>query len=202
MHMHRNTTRPAALAGAFFLLTSAALAGPPLVCHALEIGDAKSLPWRQSKDWDARRADYDLSKLTQDTLNLLAPATPVIVRMETLRRAAIYAARDAQLAGELREKLMARARAAEASAKPDALALFDAGYLVETFKQLAWIDRRDHSAGVDGRRMILNAIDAGGDPAMEFAAGLLQRWPNEHSRKARAAAQPGSLLAVNIEKFR
>ncbi len=200
--MHRSTTRLAAVAGALLITTGLVLAGPPLVCHPLDIGSEKSLPWNvSSKNWDGARSDYDLSRLAGDTLELLTPSTPVIVRMETLRRAAIYGMKDGKAAAALRDKLMARARAAEASAKPDALALFDAGYLAETFKQLAWMDRKNPAEGIDGYQLVVKAIRAGGDASMEFAAGLMQKWPNEHSRKARASAPAGSLLAANLSKF-
>src|SRR5262249_18555306 len=67
-----------------------ALAGPPLICHPYDIGDAKSLPWNGS-EWRDVKPDYELNRLVEDTLALLTPETPVIVRMETLRRATIYA---------------------------------------------------------------------------------------------------------------
>jgi hypothetical protein len=60
-----------------------------------------------------------------DTLTLLTPSMPVIVRMETLRRATIYAAAKPDLAKELMGALRTRA---EAKAP---LAAFDLGYLVE-----------------------------------------------------------------------
>src|SRR5262245_50874940 len=68
-----------------------AIAGPPLICHPIETGDAKSLPWGSSADWRAAKPDYDLNRLVEDTLALLTPETPVLARMETLRRATIYA---------------------------------------------------------------------------------------------------------------
>src|SRR5512147_3113240 len=76
---------------------SPALAGPPLLCHPYDIAGARSLPWQDgAASWEASRSDYPAERLTTDTLALLAPATPVVVRMETLRRAAIYSARDPQ----------------------------------------------------------------------------------------------------------
>ena len=72
-----------------------ALAGPPLLCHPFDIGAAKSLPWDGAQGWSKGSADYPLGRLVTDTEAILQPATPVLVRMETLRRAAIYASRDA-----------------------------------------------------------------------------------------------------------
>src|SRR5512147_2629597 len=84
---------------------SPALAGPPLLCHPYDIAGARSLPWQDgAASWEASRSD--------DTLALLAPATPVVVRMETLRRAAIYSARDPQAGVRLFTALTARAEAA------------------------------------------------------------------------------------------
>ncbi len=79
---------------AALLLTAAvqqpALAGPPLICHPIEIGNAKSLAW-SGPNWRDVKKDYDLNNLVADTLALLQPETPVLERMETLRRATVYA---------------------------------------------------------------------------------------------------------------
>ena len=80
------------LTALLFLLAvqQAALAGPPLVCHPFEIGNARSLPWSGSQ-WRSVDKSYDANRLVEDTRVLLTPQTPVLVRMETLRRATIYA---------------------------------------------------------------------------------------------------------------
>src|ERR1700730_6350310 len=68
-----------------------AFAGPPLVCHTFAIGSAKSLPWI-SHSWNLTgRENYDTSKLASDTLAILAADSTVLVHMETLRRATLYA---------------------------------------------------------------------------------------------------------------
>ena len=77
---------------------AAAYAGPPLICHRVEIGSAKSLPWRAVTEWDGTAPGYDLSRLTAETLGLLAPGVPLNVRMETLRRAAVYAVKQEEAA--------------------------------------------------------------------------------------------------------
>src|ERR1700747_2427946 len=38
----------AALAAALLFLAATVLAGPPLICHAIDIGSAQSLPWTSS----------------------------------------------------------------------------------------------------------------------------------------------------------
>src|SRR5690349_3238185 len=87
------------------LLALPALAGPPLICHPFDIGGAKSLPWSGGKDWSDADPSYDVAHLSEDTLALLKPGVPVLVRMETMRRAAIYAARQAGLAEDLLARL-------------------------------------------------------------------------------------------------
>jgi hypothetical protein len=107
-------------------------AGPRLICHTIEIGQAKSLPWI-SHNWNLSGGEtYDTENLVHDTLEILSPETPVLVRMETLRRATLYARKDPVAAKELFAKLRARATSAESSGHPDALAWFDIGYLAET----------------------------------------------------------------------
>ena len=63
---------------------------------AFDIGSAQSLPWEGRDSWWHGRADYQLTRLVADTTGLLTASTPVLVRMETLRRATIYAQRFAK----------------------------------------------------------------------------------------------------------
>ena len=56
------------------------------------------------------------------------------MRMETLRRATMYARQDPQVAKELITRLQARAANSDAAGRPDALAWFDVGYLAEAYK--------------------------------------------------------------------
>ena len=199
-----------------FLLAAAcfpnvALAGPPLICHTIEIGDAKSLPW-VSHGWNLNGGEnYDTQNLVRDALEILVPNTPVIVRMETLRRASLYARKDPLAAKELLARLQAGASSAEASGHPDALAWFDVGYLAEAYKQ--WIgqpwmrmnkDEQNPAAGVDGYALVEKALALRGpDPQMEFAAALiaLSGHPSEHlehAQRAIASAKSDPLLARNL----
>lgn len=191
-----------------------ALAGLPMICHPFDIGGAKSLPW--SDNAMSVNENYDVSRLAGDTLALLTSVTPVVVRMETLRRAALYAKKDPLVEKELLLKLRARAFDAESQGKPDALAWFDAGYFVETLKQRDMTFRRlpDGSSepvyhanvarNIDGYAWVGKALTlSGDDPAMEFAAAIMTSWPrqashDEHLRKAVAGATEGSLLAKNL----
>src|ERR1700682_1883427 len=125
----------AAIAAASLLLAGTALAGPPLICHAIDIGTAQSLPWTSS-GWNlSGQEKYDVSHLVPDTLALLAPSTPVLVRMETLRRATLYSQERTAVAKELLFRLEARAR----GDAEDSLAAFDFGYLVECYRQTSWL---------------------------------------------------------------
>src|ERR1700690_1955584 len=97
---------------ALLIFVSAAYAGPPLICHQIEIGDAKSLPWA-SHDWNLSAGDsYDTKNLVRDSLAILDSCTPVLVRMETLRPATLYARKDPQAANQLLTKLYTRATSA------------------------------------------------------------------------------------------
>jgi hypothetical protein len=190
-----------------------------LICKNYEIGAAKSLPWGGS-DWRSVKSDYDINRLVEDTLALLTPETPVIVRMETLRRAVIYAAwsrvdrevnyarRNDNAAPELLSRLMGNSKMSafqSASKKPDPLRLFDAGFFLESWKQ-AYVDGSGKKpADFDGYALVKQAIALrGNDPEMEFAAALITSIRSDkaahraHMQKAIAGAPEGSLLARNI----
>jgi hypothetical protein len=182
--------------------TSYAQAGPPLICHPIEIGQAKSLPWI---DWNQKgTGGYDLKNLTRDTLAILDSSAPVLLRMETLRRATIYARQDPQVAKELLTRLQARAANSTDSGLSEALAWFDVGYLIETYQQ--WIGKAEPNpaAGLDGYAWVKKAISLRGqDPEMEFAAALItltgpESDHREHARKAMAGASNDPLLAQNL----
>jgi hypothetical protein len=207
------------LIAALLCLATVAQAGPPLICHTIEIGQAKSLPWI-SHNWNLSGGEiYDTKNLVRDTLEILAPDTPVLVRMETLRRATLYARKDPVAAKELLARLHARATAAESSGHPDALAWFDVGYLAETYKQ--WLGQNlphmtdgmrmdpNPAAGVDGYAMVKKALAMraaalhADDPQMEFAAALItlsgpQDEHRQHAQKAIGGARTDSLLAQNL----
>jgi hypothetical protein len=192
-----------------------AQAGPPLLCHPFDIGGAKSLPWDTATGLSTGRADYPLDRLLSDTEALLGPSTPVIVRMETLRRAAIYASRDRDVATQLLTRITARARAAGQAGKPDPLPLLDAAYVTEAFRQIGMLGRASGFAErapiaravvgeADGTTLMAKSLAARpGDAALEFAAALMSADKNraayeEHARKARAGASSDPLLARNL----
>jgi hypothetical protein len=202
----------ATFAGAL-LLAGTALAGPPLICHAIDIGEAQSLPWTSS-GWNlSGHENYDVSHLVPDTLALLAPSTPVLVRMETLRRATLYAQERTAVAKELLFRLEARTR----ENPKDALATFDFGYLVECYRQASWLHQHTDwlkatgdpttanlAMKIDGYEWVRKAIALRvSDPQMEFAAALMTTDParSEHERhlqNAMAGAKADAMLARNI----
>jgi hypothetical protein len=205
----------AAMAAALLVIVTPAVAGPPLICHTIDIGTANSLPWTSS-GWNlSGQETYDLSRLVPDTLALLAPSAPVLVRMETLRRATLYAQKRAAVATELLMRLEARTR----ENPKDALAAFDFGYLAETYKQANWLQQHTDwlkaaGGGETGRANVAMKIDGyewvrkaialrGSDPQMEFAAALMttEGARSEHDRhlqNAMAGAKADALLARNL----
>jgi len=183
---------------------TSAFAGPPLICHRLDIGDAKSLPWNGTA-WDlGGNENYDTKNLVHDTLAILDNGAPVIVHMETLRRATLYARNDPQAAKELLTRLYQRATAGEAAGRSDALAWFDAGYMAAAYRQ--WLGKEQNpAAGTDGYSLVSKALALSGhkDPQMEFAAALItlqgpEEAHREHVQRAIAGAKNDPLLARNL----
>jgi hypothetical protein len=84
------------------------------------------------------------------------------------------------------------------------LALFDAGYFVESMKQMPHMTKSTLFSGIDGYDWAKRSLPGLQDKlAAEYALGLMQAetaWPNEHMRRAVAGAQEGSLLAQNVVK--
>jgi hypothetical protein len=186
-----------------FILSIATLAGPPLVCHVFDIGNTKSLPWI-SNGWNLTGAEtYNTKNLSSDTIAILNSNPTVLVHMETLRRATLYARKDPLAAKELFTKLMARADASGAPAQM-ALAIFDAGYLTEAYKQWMGKDEPNPARGIDGYVLVKKAISArNNDAQMQFAAALIAMQTHvddqrEHAAKAIVGAKSDPLLAKNL----
>jgi hypothetical protein len=208
-HRHRVLT---AFALALTVATPA-LAGPPLLCHPFDIGTARSLPWDGRTGWSQGRSDYPIAQLVGDTDAILQPGTPVIVRMETLRRAAIYASQDPAVASALVEKLTAQA--GKGRTATGALAALDAAYLIEALHQITMLGQsgefRDRIAGVkrvlaerDAAPFVTQAVQARpSDPAVAFAAALItmgtdRQASGAYAARARAGVSQDALLARNI----
>ena len=127
----RNTFRLFTALAVVLTVASAAEAGPPLICHPFDAGTSALLPWKTGPGWRTPDPSYDVQRLAADTLKLLAPDAPVIARMENMRRATIYATGDPRVAEELLAAVLARV----AQSSDDPLAWFDAGYLIESYRQ-------------------------------------------------------------------
>lgn len=159
-------------AGAALFLARPALAGPPLLCFPFEIGAARSLPMGHGA-WHSIDTKYDVARLVDDTLAILTAAAPVNVRMETIRRATIYASKHPTIANALLTALQQRAQHPES--KTAALAVFDYGYLVETYREATYglemvspaIDQ------IDGYQLVLKAQALQKDATMQQAAKLI-----------------------------
>ena len=197
-------------------LATPALAGPPFICHEFEIGGAASLPWTKG-DWLGLSKDYDITRVVADTEALLTTAMPTLARMETLRRAVLYASRDRALAERLVASLTARVHAADKAGRGDALALFDAGYVLEAMSE---IELLGHHMGSDlavrgkalegmtrpddGRALLLKSAALRGDDAgIAFALALISESATRqpHLLKARAGAKQDRLLATNMARL-
>lgn len=178
-----------------------AFAGPPLLCHPYDIGTAKTLPW--GAGWMDESPGYDLSRLVGDTETLLTPTTPVIVRMETLRRASLYASRNPQIAASLVDRMSARA------VHGDPLALVDVAYTGEALREAALVTHQDAIAAVaksiDPWSLIDKSIAARpDDPSIQFAAAMIyaakdRTLSQAHAEKARQGAKGDALLARNLD---
>jgi hypothetical protein len=213
METKMKKTLIASIVFAMLALAMPALAGPPFTCHVFEIGSAKSLPWGATNNWLGMRDDYDFRRVVADTEALLTPSAPTLVRMETLRRASIYASRDRAVAEQLIAAVMSRVHTADSVTQP--LALFDAGYVVEALSEIEQFGLSKQLAGAERvlagithpyeARPLLEKSAAlrPGDASIEFALGLISRTPESeaHFRKARAGAREDALLANNLARL-
>jgi hypothetical protein len=216
---------------AALLLAGTAVAGPPLICHPFVTAEgAQLLPWVPSRNWYSPDRHYRVENLTADTLRLLTPEAPLLSRMENLRRATLYASADSQVGTELLLALLARAETPATDARAAALAQFDVGYLVETYRQLDQAVRygmldgkgRDDLLAVfaasataadvakvvdlDGRTLVRRVQEQ--VPALaaelELAAALMS--PDNataavHRARAAAAAPAASAIAQNLAVY-
>ena len=204
MKVHRSTLlRLLAFSALLMFIAKALLAGPPLVCHSFDIGSAKSLPW-VSHNWNLSGTEtYDTSRLASDTLAILAANHSVIVHMETLRRATLYARKDPAAAKELLTKITMGTKSAN-SDETRALTYFDTGYLAEVYKQWLGDGLQNPATGLDGHALIREAIQLrGSDPQMEFAAALITlsgptAEQKAHTDRAIAGAKNDPILARNL----
>jgi hypothetical protein len=138
--------------------------------------------------------------------------------MEIMRRATIYASRDRAVANALLKAVLDRAKSRPEGSR-DPMPWFDAGYLIESYRQMkfavgddmlsgadrVWAGFRDDSRAIEGYPLVRKAIQlAGSNAEMEFAASLMQQGDiaAAHRRRATAGAPAGSLLAKNLASIK
>ena len=209
-------TRSLVALAAFAVVSAAvpALAGPPLICHPFETRGGALLPWDArgaTTNWNAPLASYSTAGLTDDVMKLLDADSPVLTRMENLRRATIYAQKDPAVARQLLDAVMVRAKS---SRTIGAQASFDAGYLIESYKQATQIREKkadtawaavDETLKIDGYGLVKKAMAVIGttNPEMEFAASLMTQGAQSREHRARASANAAndSALAANLARY-
>ncbi|HYK39616.1 MAG TPA: hypothetical protein VEU98_06295, partial [Candidatus Eremiobacteraceae bacterium] len=148
--------------------------------------------------------NYDTKNLATDTLAILNSSQSILVHMETLRRATLYAKSDPVAAKQLLTLVVAGSKNPKSDRQAEALHLFDAGYLAETYKQ--WLGENQNPAhGLDGYALVKESIHlrGGSDAQMEFAAALIGlNGPapdqKEFAQKAIAGAKQDPQLARNL----
>jgi hypothetical protein len=220
MLSHDRSFRLAAVLAAALSLASVASAGPPLICHPFTTGaGAAVLPWADGNQWHQPDPGYDRANLVADTLRLLTADAPILDRMENMRRATIYADENPRLAADLLRAVVERTKTKPADARSEALEWFDAGYLVETYRQLGLIYQHEmrpaHSrwtslvpaelAELDGYAFVQKAVALAPESQAEldFASALMSNEPltATHLRRAASSAVAGSLLAQNLVHY-
>lgn len=202
------------------------LLGPPTICWPLEIGEARSLPFGTEPFETA--AELAPADVPRRAVALLAREPDADVRMETIRRAAIYLS---GIGGERRERRapeLALARAtllselkdrvlrAEARERPDAAAWFDLGYALAALREADAPTTPDGGgkwscvAAQDADRALRRAVAlAPDDPGLRFGLALaafgLQGYVAEprdayraHALAAATGAPEGSRLRRNV----
>jgi hypothetical protein len=218
----RSLRRGLAVLAASLLLAQNASAGLPLVCNPFSTpAGAKLLPWAEPAGRFTIDRHYDVENLAADTLRLLSPDAALFTRMENLRRASAYATVDRDAANALLQALLDRAAKASDGSRAAALAWFDAGYLIESYRQygmthevdlLATFDKAKPNRGLrqslgamDGYALVQKAIAIAHEPEMEYAASLMNTKDGaasaRHRENAKAAAKEGSLLAINLKNW-
>lgn len=190
----------------FIVAIGSTFAGPPAICHAIDIGSAKSIPWGNGA-FD-KKSGYSKSDVIDDTIEVLNYSDSAMVHMETLRRATLYLdRRNTELATTLLAKLMARALDSETKQKGNALAWFDAGYLAQCYDQTR-IDTGvicGKDKGVIGYGWIKKAISIDeNDAELQFGAAMVtvltgNKEHDEHVARIRKLASEDSLVMKNLE---
>ncbi|MCG3124669.1 MAG: hypothetical protein GIKADHBN_03144 [Phycisphaerales bacterium] len=174
-------------------VAASVLLGPPMICHEILIGKARSLPWDGGRGGSS--SSYNIEKLPSEAAALLAAEPSAIVRMETLRRAAVYLSHDESdrahaLAWEFIGRRAGAVLSGEASGKIDPQAWFDVAYFIGCLNQvgLGKIVTLGEADGIPGYRFMLKAIEeaeksqlnAGMLAQMHFGAAVMSHPAMRH----------------------
>ena len=193
----------AGIVSAVFVIRSV-YAGPPAICHPVEIGEAQSLPWGDGAF--SEKFGYTKNQAIKDTLRIVESTDDPLVHMETMRRATLYLNGDEDKALALLASLMARAMDADCSDKPSAMAWFDAGYLAQCYHQIGLdvpvtCGKQDDIVGYAwvNRAITLQPDDA----ALEFGAAMVTAIDNQEANKkhvdrVKQLASRESLVLANL----
>lgn len=201
----KDLTRSLLVSALLVALPTLAHAGPTLLCFPLSIGPASSLPWAAGS-WNSPSPHYDRTRLIDDTLTLLAPSTSTLARMETIRRATIYASADATLSARLIDAL--RARVVTTGTTPaDPYAAFDLGYAIEAMRQAQHTVKIPLPVPADnGYELLRQSLTARPrDAAMHYAAALMtvpasnRATSDVHLRSAIDGARHDANLARTLD---
>ena len=130
------------------------------------------------------------------------------LRVTTIRRATNYASGHPAKAAELLAALQERAAAKTAAAGS---AVFDFGYLVETYKQATSMFSSPVKGldAIDGYQLVLKAAALHNDPGMEFGAAViaqgsanaaLRAESRAHLDRAIAGAKSDAALDASVTK--
>jgi len=191
-----------------------AFAGPPLLCHRFDLGDAQTIPFGE-ESWSDIQSGLSAEEIVVQTLDVLSPSAPILVRMETLRRASIYAKKIDGVGAGLLMQLLARQLREGADNRAHALLQFDVGYLLATCEQLGgrspglpdWLGGAPalpSLQNVSGYDLLRRAEPLlGEDPQFHFACAVVTAYPREsrftdHLRCAIEGTEDNTPLARNI----
>jgi hypothetical protein len=181
--------------------------GPPLICFQYDIGSARSLPWSEGNDSFGVDPKYSCEQLVPDTLAVLDSSKDVLVHMETIRRATIYASRQGEKPTKTRDTGMSdrlviamldRALKTIAREPQSSLAWLDAGYAIGGAVHMGSQQGASFLEYFEKARAA-----APSDLGLAFAAcaAYLDSPKNEiwerHFRETLAGAPEGSLLRKN-----
>jgi len=163
-----------ALLGGMGGCCNSAQAGPPLICHPLEVEEgAELLPWTSTQGFRGTATGLTAEEVVARTLELLDGELPLFARIETMRLASLSLESELRPAQTLLDALVARTR----KRPGDLLVWFDAGVLAATFDQGGWYFQRSGGKpslrGTEPWAWLASALElSDGDPRILLVQAL------------------------------